>query len=104
MTKSLEHNWKALIQDFEASYRALDISITIKVHNVFYETIIYIEKFEIPLGIHSEHKFEVIHKDLRSTWLRYKRAENHPDYGMMMKSAMANYNAFHTVPGCNKKS
>ena len=74
-----------------------------KVHNVFYELIIYIEKFNIPLGIHSEQKLEAIHKALKPTWESHKKSENHPEYREQLESTTDNFNSFNLIPGCNKK-
>ena len=36
----LDDDWKQIVKDFEDSYRSLDLSVTIKAHNVFYEMVI----------------------------------------------------------------
>ena len=54
----LGKDWKKLGSDFEIAFRALDISNTPRLHNMFHEMIICIEKFDIPLEIHGEQKFE----------------------------------------------
>ena len=91
----LYDGWNAHINNFETSYRALKISVTPKVHNVFYEVPIYIKKTGLPLGVRCEQKFESVHSDMKPTWSWYKRSENHSEYDSQLKRAMIDYNSFH---------
>ena len=93
--KVLREGWEAYITNFEVTYRALDISITPKVHNVFHEVPIFIRKFKKPIGLRSEQKFESIHHDMKSTWSWFKRSEGHPDYDEKLTDSTVNYNSFH---------
>ena len=93
--KELRTGWNVHINDFEVSYRKLGISVTPKVHNVFYETKLFIQKTGKPIGLRSEQKFESVHHDMKSTWSWYKRMEGHKDYEEALTAATVNYNSFH---------
>ena len=66
-----------------------------KVHNVFYETKLFIKKTGKPIGLRSEQKFESVHHDMKSTWSWFKRSEGHQDYDEMLTNCAINYNSFH---------
>ena len=64
MQLPLAENWKQTIEEFKNSYKSLEIvSVTPKAHSLFYETVIFIQRKQKPLGFFSESKFEhgIIH-------------------------------------------
>ena len=69
-------DWPEKVKSFEDSYRALGISVTPKVHIIFHEMPIYLRKFKIPLGVHSEQFIENIHCDIKSTSSCFMRYSN----------------------------
>ena len=93
--KELREGWEDYITNFETTYRALDISITPKVHNVFYEVKLFIQRTGKPIGLRSEQKFESVHHDMKCTWSWFKRSEGHQDYEEMLTNCTCNYNSFH---------
>ena len=68
---------------------------SLKVHQVFYEVKLFIQKYDKPIGLRSEQKFESVHHDMKSTWSWYKRSEGHSDYDDALTNATINYNSFH---------
>ena len=93
--KELREGWEDYITNFETTYRALGISITPKVHNVFYEVKLFIQRTDKPIGLRSEQKFESVHHDMKCTWSWFKRSEGHQDYEEMLTNCACNYNSFH---------
>ena len=93
---TLDPTWKQKIEDFEKSYRSLNISVTPKVHCVFFEVPILLERHGRPLGHFSTQKFESVHYDFKATLANYHvPEENHPDFGEKLKAAVVAYNSYH---------
>ena len=95
--EKLYDNYKDRIDDFEKSYRGLGISITPKVHVVFYEVKIFCDETGKPLGMFSAQPFESCHFDFNPTYKCYKRPENHPQHGPKLKDATVSYNGAHVL-------
>ena len=93
--EKLFDNYKDRIDDFEKSYRGLGISITPKVHVIFYEVKIFCDETGKPLGMFSAQPFESCHFDFNPTYKCYKRPENHPQHGPKLKDAAVSYNGDH---------
>ena len=91
----LDPNYQQIIDEFEACYRSLGISVTPKVHTIFYEIPLFIRRHGKPMGFYSTQKFESIHQDFKATWSYYNVPENHKDFGQKLKSAIVNYNGQH---------
>ena len=88
-------DWELKIKNFQTCYKTLKISVTPKIHSIFYEIPIFIKRKNKPLGYFSEQKFESVHADLKPTLAWYKRAENHPDYAKKLKDGIVSYNSEH---------
>ena len=88
-------DWKQKINHFEISYRRLGISIIPKVHCVFFEIPLFIDRHQMGLGHFTTQKFESMHYDFEPTWNNFKVPENHPQLGPRLKDATVNYNTFH---------
>jgi len=85
------------IKKFERSYRKLGISITPKIHCIFYEVPIFIEHFHQPLGKFTAQPFESIHYEFLKIWINYKREENHPEYGQKLEDSVVCCNSDHII-------
>ena len=94
-SEKLWDNFEEIINDFEASYRALDISVTVKAHTIFYEVIIYCKATGKPLGIISSQPLESAHFDFEPTFNCFKRKESNPGHGGAVVDSMARYNGEH---------
>ena len=88
-------DWREKIREFEHSYRSLNISVTPKVHTIFYEVPIFIERTGKSLGHITTQKFEAVHHDFKTTWENYKRPENHPQFGQQLKNSVVAYSSYH---------
>ena len=72
----LAPDWEEKIEVFKIAYKALGISITPKVHTLFYEIPIFIKKTGKALGHFSAHHFEAGHFDFEGTLQLFKRKES----------------------------
>ena len=92
----LEKDYKTCIAAFKKSYTDLRISITPKVHAVFFHVEQFCDKKGIGLGFFSEQAMESVHYDfLKSSWEMNKVAANHPDHPKKLLRAVCSYNALH---------
>ena len=78
---NLAPDWEEKIEVFKIAYKALGISITPKVHTLFYEIPIFIKKTGKALGHFSAHHFEAGHFDFEGTLQLFKRNESSPEHG-----------------------
>ena len=91
---NLASDYKEHIADFRNSYLKLKISVTPKVHAVFWHIIDFCEVFGMGLGPWSEQCSESIHHDFKATKDRFKD-EDHQDYGKHLYEAVCMYNGKH---------
>ena len=65
----LHDDYKERILKFHADYKVLNedfgVSILVKAHDVFFHCIDWIERWDIPLGVVSEHEGESLHLRFR---------------------------------------
>ena len=83
------------IRDFEIAYRKLGISVTVKLHIIFFEVPLFIEKKKKALGHFSSQPFESVHHDFKFIWECFKGDEEHPDHGKNLSKSQVNYNSQH---------
>ena len=92
----LEDDFSEKIDRFRDSYLAImNISVTPKVHAVFFHVKQFIEIKRAPLGVFSEQATESMHHNFSSHWQRYKRDRNHPEYAKRLLSCVVDYNSKH---------
>ena len=91
----LDPTYREKIEAFEVSYRKLNISVTPKVHTVFYEIPIFIARHGKSMGHFTTQKFEAVHYDFKTCWQNYKRPENHPQFGQQLLNSVVAYNSYH---------
>lgn len=94
-TNYLKPTFKKDINDFRESYLSLDISVTPKVHAVFFHVEEFCNKHNKGLAFYSEQAMESVHYDFSTTWARYKVSQNSPDYGTKLLRAVCEYNSLH---------
>ena len=93
---NLSKNYKAHIAAFRKSYTDLGVSITPKVHIVFFHVQEFCDKNGLGLGFFGEQAMESVHYDfLKSSWEMNKVAANHQDYPKKLLRAVCSYNALH---------
>lgn len=91
---TLDPHFASKIQAFRASYLSLQgVSVTPKVHAVFFhvEDVILLKKES--LGKYSEHATEALHHSFKYHWERYKKPNNHPEYAKWLKTCMVDFNS-----------
>lgn len=91
----LDPEYKQKISNFKNAYVALGISVTPKVHAVFYHIEDFCEPRACGLGQWSEQASESVHADFKSTWSKYKVMEGHPRFADQLLRAVREYNARH---------
>lgn len=93
--KLLYPNFKKNIRDFKRSYLDLGVSVTPKVHAVFYHVEDFCSKNQKGLGGYSEQAMESVHFDFNIIWNKYKVHNNHPEYERHLLNAVCEFNGLH---------
>lgn len=94
-SSTLKPKYIQYISDFKRSYCDLNISITPKVHSVFFHVPDFCSKVEKGLGFYSEQAIESVHSDFKTMWAKYKVSSTHPEYPSKLLKAVQEYNAQH---------
>jgi hypothetical protein len=82
-------NYKHHIEEFKTIYTGLNISVTSKMHAVFYHIPEFCEKKQCGLGAYSEQASEAVHYDFECVWDNFKiKSFNHPHF---KKTAIASH-------------
>ena len=93
---SLGHDFSHLIFNFKGSCEQLPVSITPKLHILFFHVPEFIRRKNSPLGVFSEQASESVHQDYQKFWdMRYKRDVSHPDYSNQLLKSIVEYNSKH---------
>lgn len=91
----LDESFENQINKFRQSYQALNISITPKVHTVFFHVAHFCNKNNKGLGFFSEQAVESAHYDFNTTWHKYRVGNEHPQYSSRLLKAVQEYNSCH---------
>lgn len=83
----LDPNFRQIIENFKRSYLDLGISITPKVHAVFFHVPDFCAETQAGLGFYSEQATESVHSDFKRVWEKYKVGKDHPDYADRLRQA-----------------
>ncbi|CAH1098718.1 unnamed protein product [Psylliodes chrysocephalus] len=83
------------IQLFKESYEALGISVTPKIHAIFFHVSDFCLKTWNGLGFYSEQAIESLHHDFCVTWTNYKVLKEHPQYNAKLLRVVCDYNIKH---------
>ena len=94
---SLDLNYEAHIAHFRDMYCDLGISITPKVHTVFFHVPEFCDRHQKGLGIFSEQASESVHSNFSDTWKRYKVSDIHSEYPSQLLRAVNCYNTSHLL-------
>ena len=94
--KDLEEGWVEALADFKCAYKALQISITTKVHLVFDHVENFCKMNGCGLGAFSEHAFESVHRDFADHWTRHLvKSKLNPKFWENLLKTLCEYNAGH---------
>lgn len=74
---------------------ALQISVTPKMHSIFYHVKEFCKANGIGLGFFVELAFESVHHDYNETWKNFKFHEDHENYGKAFLRSVCTYNSQH---------
>lgn len=92
----LSEDYQANINRFKGLYLSLNLSVTPKIHAVFYHIVDFCEGRQEGLGRWSEQSSESVHADFSKTWERYKVPHGHPLFRDRLLRAVLSYNVSHT--------
>ena len=79
----------------QQAYLDLGISITPKIHAIFYHVPTFCDAFEASLGRFSEQASEAVHYSFTTVWNRHKVLRDHPQYASYLLRAVSVYNCNH---------
>ena len=94
--RELKPNYLEKISDFKHHYMKIGISVTPKVHAVFYHVAEFCALKGMGLGPWSEQTGESVHHDFKETWKNFKVNDLEKDiYGEQLLKAVCKYNSQH---------
>lgn len=94
-SKKLHPDFNTIIIVFKESYLELNISVTPKVHAIFYHVLDFCTAKQCGLGFFSEQAIESVHSDFKNIWTKYKVSPSHSDYPRRLNRALCEYNGLH---------
>ena len=98
----LEDYFEEAILIFKTSYQYIQqklssnghtLTISWKIHIIFYHLVPFINSHKSSLGCYSEQCGEAIHSKFKPTWQRFKRNKEHPEYSDKIKRAIVDFNS-----------
>lgn len=92
---NLTEDFENYINNFRKSYLDLRISVSPKVHAVFFRVPYFCNKVNKGLGFYSEQAVESTHHDFNATWNKFKVSLEHPHYAEKLLRAVREYNSQH---------
>jgi hypothetical protein len=88
--------WEQSIADFRTAYLDLAISITTKIHIIFYHLESFLLDKGFGLGLYNEQAFESVHADVDKKWRDHKiKDPMNPRFGAAWKKTICEYNSSH---------
>lgn len=94
-SKDLKPNYDIFIDNFRDSFLKLNISVTSKIHAIFFHIKHFCEYYGIGLGFFSEQAFESVHHDFKQTWANFKVNSENDNYGSKLLRCVCVYNSKH---------
>ena len=94
-TLDLKSGYEEKICAFKKSYFDLNISVTPKVHSVFFHIKDFCEISNKGLGFYSEQAVESAHADFKKIWKKYKVKKSNTNYPENLLKAVREYSSKH---------
>lgn len=91
----LRANFEHHIEEFKRSYEVLGISVTPKVHTIFYHVAQFCSKHRKGLGFFGEQATESVHHDFNENWKNYKVSKLSENFWPHLLRAVCYYNSGH---------
>jgi len=91
----LDPNFVVYLENFRKSYTDLGISVTPKIHAIFFHVKDFCIEKQKSLGLFSEQSMESVHFDFKLVWSKYKLNSDHSDYPRQLFRAVCEYNGLH---------
>ncbi len=93
---SLQHDYEMTIFEFQDAFMELrEVSVTPKVHAVFFHVLPFLQGKMYGLGYYSEQAVETAHSLFKVHWVRYKRPKGHPTYAQQLLKCINDFNSKH---------
>ena len=89
--QTLDKDYQAKIDAFEASFKRLKMNHFLKIHHIVQHVPEFCARYG-PLGPYSEQTFESVHQEFAKTWGRYKRPIGTSDYDTFLQKAVIDFN------------
>ena len=92
----LDDDFEETINEFKENFIELGISVTPKVHAVFFHVPIFCKRHHTGLGIFSEQASEAVHSKFEKTWTKYKVSKvDNSLYNSRILKAVVDFNSTH---------
>lgn len=91
----LKPNFDIFINQFQESYLELKISVTSKIHTIFFHVKQFCQHYGVGLGFFSEQAFESVHYDFNQTWADYKTNTESDHFKTKLLRCVSVYNSNH---------
>ena len=89
--QTLDEDYQAKIDAFEASFKKLNMNSFPKIHHIVKHVPQFCERYG-PLGPYSEQTFESVHQEFAKTWARFRRPMGTSDYDTFLMKAVIDFN------------
>ena len=90
----LAEGYKEIIKNFKEAYSRLDISITPKIHAVFFHIEEFCDLTGMGLGPWSEQTSESLHQEFKQCWQKfYVKDNDNPIYKDRLLAAVQHFNS-----------
>lgn len=91
----LDDEFQTHIDKFKKSFLDLEVSVTPKVHAIFFHVPQFCSKRQESLGFYSEQAMEAVHFEFKIFWNKHKVHDSHPSYPQKLLKTVCEFNAFH---------
>lgn len=92
---TLDYNFAISIKNFRDSFLKLNISVTTKIHTIFFHVEQFCQHYGIGLGFFSEQAFESVHYDFCQTRNDFKVDSKNKNYSSKLLRCVCVYNCKH---------
>lgn len=91
----LRPDYTSSLDSFRESYAALNISVTPKVHAIWFHVREFCEKHQEGLGFYSEQAGESLHHEFNERWKKFKVQVGHPEHDERLLRTVCEFNSHH---------
>ena len=88
-------HYKIAISQFKKAFLDLDLSVTPKVHAIFFHIEPFLQGKDHGLGLYSEQAMESAHSKFKAHWSRYNVSKSSSRYPQSLLSCLTDFNSKH---------